>query len=352
MKLSLIVSTKNRAYAIVECLDSVAAAFSKAAPLDAEIIVVDNGSTDETATVIQRWITSCSFPVRLLFEPRLGLAAARNYGMKVAKGELLVFTDDDCRLSEDYISELLTHDAADTEMVLRGGRVELGNPGDLPLSIKTSQVLMRWHRRMNSARDENLAHTILGCNLAVRRQVAQCIGPFDERLGAGASIPASEDTDWIFRAYLANITIEYVPDMVVYHYHGRKRPSDGSKLFANYAIGTGAVYAKFLFKDPNLCRQFYRDVKTSLRQLLHGKINRFFIGDFGFYLHVWLGHCVLGAIKFLFIVVTGRLQSWFASPDERKLRFGGPVLKRVTERLQGWFRLPVRKTSLGESILK
>jgi glycosyltransferase involved in cell wall biosynthesis len=302
MKLSVIVCTRNRAHAIAGCLNSIAAAFANAAPIEAEIVVVDNGSTDDTPAIIKAWATGCTFPVRVVSEPKTGLSLARNHAMRVAEGELLVFTDDDCRLSTDYVGELLRHDAADTDLVLRGGRVELGDPDDLPLSIKTSRTLTRWHRRMNSARHENLANSIVGCNMAMRRKVGQRIGPFDERLGPGTSMPASEDTDWIFRAYLANVTIEYVPDMVIFHHHGRKRPSDGNNLLRNYAFGNGAVYAKFLFKDPNLCRQFYWDVKTSIKELVSGKSN--FFPNLGFSRHRWLGYCVLGAIRFVFVVMT------------------------------------------------
>lgn len=327
MKLSVIVGTRNRAHVIVDCLNSIVAALAKAAPLEAEIIVVDNGSTDETPIVIQNWIASCAFPVRWLFEPRPGLSASRNYAMRVAKGELLVFTDDDCQLSEDYFNDLLRWDAADTDLVLRGGRVELGDPTDLTLSIKTSREVRRWYRRMNSARHENLAATIVGCNLALRREVAERIGPFDERLGPGVDIPAAEDTDWIYRAYLADIVIEYVPDMVIYHHHGRKLQSEGDKLFANYALGNGALYAKYLFKDFDLCRQFVRDVEISIDQLLSGKRNYFVLGNYGFYLHVWLRYCVLGAIKFASVLVKQRWKQAFARPRAQEAELGERVLK-------------------------
>jgi glycosyltransferase involved in cell wall biosynthesis len=326
MKVSVIVGTKNRAHTIAACLTAIAAAISKSAPGDVEIIVVDNGSTDDTSLVVQNWAATSGVPVRLLFQTMAGLSASRNYAMRVAQGDLFVFTDDDCRLSEEYINDLLRHDAADIEPVLRGGRIELGDPTDLTLSIKTSSDLQRWCRRMRSAKYDNLGGAIMGCNLALRREVAERIGPFDERIGQGTAIPAVEDTDWIYKAYLAGVTIEYVPDMVVYHYHGRKQQSEGDKLFASYAIGNGALYVKYLFRDPDLCSSFVRDVRRSIRQLLSGERNYFVIGNYGFYLHVWLGNCVLGAMKYLRLV--------------------------VRERLRGWFKPPGRKATLGERVLK
>ena len=101
---------------------------TEAGPLDAEIVVVDNGSQDETSKIVQQWATGCAFPVRLLVEPRAGLAIAHNRALRTARGELFVFTDDDCRLSKEYVKDLSRHDAADAEPVLRGGRIELATP--------------------------------------------------------------------------------------------------------------------------------------------------------------------------------------------------------------------------------
>jgi glycosyltransferase involved in cell wall biosynthesis len=152
MRLSVIVATRNRVHTIVGCLASISAAFANAAPLDAEIVVVDNGSRDSTTTVVQQWASGSPYPVRLLQEPEAGLSRAHNRALRAGPGELLAFTDDDCRLSKDYVNDLLRHDAADSEPVLRGGRIELGDPTDLPLTIKTTPERIRWSRRLNSAR--------------------------------------------------------------------------------------------------------------------------------------------------------------------------------------------------------
>jgi glycosyltransferase involved in cell wall biosynthesis len=296
MKLSVIVCTRNRANAIIPCLDSIAASLAKAAPVDAEIVVIDNGSTNDTSDLVRRWASTCAFPVNLQLEPRKGLSIARNCGIRIARGDLLAWTDDDCRMSESYIKELLRHDAADTELVLRGGRVELGDPGDLPVTIKRIQKRTRWSRALHSARHENIGNCLLGCNMAMRRSIAERLGPFDERFGAGSGIPGGEDIDYTFRAYLAGIVIEAVPDMTVYHHHGRKQAADGAQLFRDYTIGGGALYAKYIFKNPDLCRQFYWDVKNSIRETISGKNT--FMPEFGFSHKDKVIYSALGAARY------------------------------------------------------
>jgi GT2 family glycosyltransferase len=270
MKLSVVISTRNRAHAIVECLDSVAAALANAAPLDAEIVVVDNGSTDNTAARIKAWENACTIPVQLLSEPRPGLARAHNRALRAARGDLFAFTDDDCQLSKDYVNQLLRHDAADTDLVLRGGRIELGDATDLPLTINTGNYLIRWNRKKNSARHECLIGRINGCNMTMRRALVERVGPFDEDFGPGGRFISGGDTDYIYRAYLADATLEYVPDMTVLHHHGRKTREDGKKLLRSYMKGNGALSARYLFKHPNLCRPFYWDCKNALREIITG----------------------------------------------------------------------------------
>jgi glycosyltransferase involved in cell wall biosynthesis len=297
VRLSVIVATRNRAHALGPCLDSIAAAFARAAPIEAEIVVVDNGSTDNTPEIIRAWAGNNHVAIQSLAELRPGKASALNSALHVARGELLAFIDDDCRLHTEYVNDLLRHAAADTEPVLRGGRIDLGDPTDLPLTIKTDPEPMQWSRRRNSARHQPIAGQINGCNMTMPRAIVQTLGPFDKRFGPGTAMKAGDDTDYLFRAYLADFLLEYVPDMRVAHYHGRKTPADGRRLLQGYLISNGAEYAKHGWKHPNLCRPFLWDCKNALKEIFAGGISTTSIEYFSHRDKVV--YAVQGAIRYL-----------------------------------------------------
>lgn len=322
MKLSVIIATRNRAHAIAGSLDSIGASLANAAPIDAEIVVVDNGSRDATSKAVEQWAAGCPFPVRLVMEPRPGLSVARNRALGTAQGELLVFTDDDCRLSKEYISELLRYDASDVEPVLRGGSVVLGDQTDLPITIRTTTTHQRFNRHTDPATQDAIVGHISGCNMAMRRALVEKLGPFDERFGAGSKLESGEDSDYLFRAYLAGFTLEYVPDMRVFHYHGRKQKPVGYKLYRGYSIGTGAIYAKYLFRQPKLCLPFCWDLKGSIREIVSGK--NLFVPVIGFSFKHKVAYATLGAIKYFFI--SQRARPW---PAVAEAMAGRPVQPSV-----------------------
>src|SRR5262249_36503928 len=152
----------------------------------AEIIVVDNGSQDGTGELLRSWAAVADCSITVIEAAEGGLAHARNVGVAAAKGRLLAFTDDDCCLSRTHLHDLVSHDRADTEPVVRGGRVELGDPHDLPCTIKSNMERRRLDRRQRAMLNIAPAGFILGCNMAMRRVVFDKLGSFDERFGAGA----------------------------------------------------------------------------------------------------------------------------------------------------------------------
>ncbi|NLS17790.1 glycosyltransferase family 2 protein [Rhizobium sp. P40RR-XXII] len=261
---SFIVCTRNRARALTACIRSIEAASRAHGSMTSELIVVDNGSTDDTAERLAHIVATSSIAITPVVERRRGLAAARNEGMERSRGRILIFIDDDCEVDLHYLRDLERHYASGERLVIRGGRVELGNARDLPFTIKRSREPARF------TPDVHPGGFILGCNMTMHREVAQRVGRFDERFGAGSALQSAEDTDYLVRAFKLGIPIEYVPDMNVLHYHGRNTREAIERLHRNYSLGNGGLCLKHLLSAPWLLRHFYWSFRSAWRELWGG----------------------------------------------------------------------------------
>jgi glucosyl-dolichyl phosphate glucuronosyltransferase len=104
MKLSVIIPTYNRSLYLDTCLKSL---LNQSLPKSKyEIIIVDNGSTDNTKKVVRRYIEAFKNQVRYIFEPIPGLLAGRHRGLKESKGNILVFCDDDIVASKGCLDAI------------------------------------------------------------------------------------------------------------------------------------------------------------------------------------------------------------------------------------------------------
>ncbi|MDR6633041.1 glycosyltransferase involved in cell wall biosynthesis [Phyllobacterium sp. 1468] len=294
---SFIVCTRNRAAALAACIRSIEAACRSHAAFTSELIVVDNGSTDSTPEYVMGVAAASDVPITLLAEARPGLAAARNAGLQHARGSIVIFIDDDCEVHRDYLRDLERHYATGERLVIRGGRVELGNPNDLPFTIKRSPT------RARLTRDVHPGGFVVGCNMTMHRDVAARIGHFDELLGAGAPLRAAEDTDYLIRAFQLNFPVEYVPDMTVFHHHGRSSRQDVERLHRSYSLGNGGLYVKHIRCAPWLLRHFFWSVRSACRELFGGP--RF---DPELHLSHWpiVFMNLLGAVAFMGLLLTKR----------------------------------------------
>ena len=207
--LSLIICTRNRAAQLTRCLTYVAAIETRA---DWELVLVDNGSSDNTAGVIADFAKSARFPVLNVNEPLRGLGRARNAGLRVARGRLIAFTDDDCYPASDYIQNV-SNVFTDTSLGFVGGRVTLYSIDDYPFTIKESLDTQYFPPRSYIA-----AGQLAGANMVFRREVIDEIGGFDADFGAG-TLFCCEDCDAFERASFAgwrrNCGLPRVPEILV-----------------------------------------------------------------------------------------------------------------------------------------
>ncbi|NLS02347.1 glycosyltransferase [Rhizobium sp. P32RR-XVIII] len=263
---SLIISSRNRAYGLLNCLDAVAAAARQAEHLHLELVFVDNGSTDDTADVFRKWAATAPIETRLIHETLPGLANARNAGIRAAAGFILAFTDDDCEVFPDYFTAIHAAFANDKQLIMRGGRIELGDERDLPVTIKTELEPAVLTSELHAG------GFIHGANMVFPKALADTIGIFDPRFGAGSPFRSGEDTDYTHRAFNAGIRVEYFPDFVVKHFHGRRKVEDIHRLHAGYAFGNGALYAKYMFDRRSNMRGMLRwDIRQAIKEVVSGR---------------------------------------------------------------------------------
>ena len=257
LQVSAIICTRNRAASLERTLQEMAK-LDLAGIAEFELVVVDNGSLDATRSVVEAFEADAPFPVRYVSELRPGLSAARNSGLAMANGALILFTDDDCLVPDNWAQVGVGLLELEPLQVI-GGRVELHNPAHLQVSIRTSLV-------RETASPEQIFGFVLGANMAFGRAVVDKIGLFDVRLGAGTPLHAAEDTEFAYRALINGIPVRYEPSFTVRHDHGRTEQRDFYRLERGYSIGVGALVMRYLLDGRiELARPVYWEVRRTLR---------------------------------------------------------------------------------------
>ena len=200
---SVIIPALNEEQNIRECLVSLLK--MDYPPERREILVVDNGSTDGTAKIVQE------YPVTLLQEERRGASYARNRGIEACKGEILAFTDTDCVVTNRWLRELV-QGFEDEEI----GGVEGETLAYLPVTPVEHYMEgtsdFNYQVRISKPFDP----FVVTANVAFRREVFHRIGLFDTRFPAAGG----EDVDFSWRFLEeTDLKLRYNPKAVVFHRH-------------------------------------------------------------------------------------------------------------------------------------
>ena len=193
----MVIPVRDDAAGLARCLEALAS--QRGAPAH-EVIVVDNGSTDDSVPVARR---SRMQPL-VLHESRPGSYAARNTGAQAARGRVLAFTDADCRPSPDWLAAGTAAVTASRDVV--GGAIRM-------TSATPDGVWARYDRAMY-LRQSELVQTqgfAATANLWVTRSVWESVGPFD------ATLRSSGDLEWGRRAAAHGFWVSYDETVVVDH---------------------------------------------------------------------------------------------------------------------------------------
>ena len=223
---SIVVPVLNAARTLPECL----AALDRLDPQPLEIILVDNGSTDGSLQLLRQFSRERTVGSTYMIEERQrGPSAARNAGVRIAKGEVIAFTDADCAPKPDWLHHLTKPFADSAVGATAGGIVPAPTTSTVEL-VSALYTLRSPDRPVYRKQWSPWEGGYPTANLAVRRALLEKLGGFDE------SMMTAEDQDLCARLYAQGLILAFTPDASVSHYH---RSTVGGLVRQAFGFGRG-----------------------------------------------------------------------------------------------------------------
>jgi glycosyltransferase involved in cell wall biosynthesis len=275
---TIAICTFNRAESLRRTLDSLVA-MQVPNDVNLEIVIVNNNSTDHTDEIISKYLDR--LPVRRVSEPRTGLSNARNRAIEAAKGEYILWTDDDVVVGVGWLRAYVEAFECWPEAAVFGGRIMPRYQGPVVRWVAESETVLGGPFAIrdfgNDVQPLSVSEGRLpyGANFAIRAEEQRAFR-YDPDLGPAPNRRRmAEETDVITRLLATGATGYTVPDAVVEHCIGRERQT--LRYIAEFyaALGeTDAVQSAAATAAPPLCfgiprRLWPRLVKRWLRYRLH-----------------------------------------------------------------------------------
>jgi GT2 family glycosyltransferase len=196
---SVVVCTRNGGRTLAECLRGI----SRLDYPDVEVIVVDDGSTDDSAAIAK----ACD-GVQVISIPNGGLSAARNVGLRAARGSIIAYLDDDAYPDPQWL-KFLVADLKNPDLAGVGGPNLCPDSDTLFAQCVARSPGGPVHVLLTDTRAEHLP----GCNMAFRRDVLLEIGGFDEQFRI-----AGDDVDICWRLQKHGWELGYCHAALVWHH--------------------------------------------------------------------------------------------------------------------------------------
>jgi glycosyltransferase involved in cell wall biosynthesis len=212
--LTVIIPTYNRRDLLAKAL---AGYLTQSSPqLIHELLVVDDGSTDDTESTVVDFAARAPFPVRYLRQANKGPAAARNFGIREAQSSLLLFTDSDIIPERNLVEQHI-------EWHRKNPQISTAVLGYVTWSPEVKATpFMRWYgeegalfayRRFRGRREIDFFY-LYTCNLSLKTAFLQNCGQFDEEFKRACW----EDTELSFRLHKSGLRLLYNAQAVAFHH--------------------------------------------------------------------------------------------------------------------------------------
>ena len=223
--ISFIICTYNRAKYIGPLLESIAA--NDLPKSEYEILLVDNNCTDNTREICDSFtVAHKDINFRYTTESEQGLSAARNRGIKEAKGDIIVYIDDDALVDPNYLRAYAEWFAAHPETMACGGPIEPLYETAEPewMTPYTKTLLTAWMNYGDKPREYPKGRFPGGGNAAYRKSVFDKVGYFNTALGRKAnSLMGAEEKDIFDKMHAFGMQIMYIPTPVLHHIIPQKK---------------------------------------------------------------------------------------------------------------------------------
>ena len=202
---TIAVCTRNRAEVLRQCLAGLDTQVAE--PGQIEVLVVDNGSTDDTPDLLRRW---CG-------QGEGGVAGARQADLAASDRDVVLFVDDDALTPPTWARAHLRAYAGDDRAGTVGGPVGLTWPAGRPDWV--SDEVTMWYSALDKGDDAGPFpgdHGPYGTNMSVRRTAALDAGGYDPRLGRrGGALLSGEEPAMTRRLAAAGWSVLYAPEAAV-----------------------------------------------------------------------------------------------------------------------------------------
>jgi GT2 family glycosyltransferase len=276
---SVIICTRDRPDSVRTTLHSILASRYPASRY--EVVVVDNATRGDAVVDLIDTEFQGEVPVRVAREPEPGLSHARNKGLEVADGEIVVFADDDVLVDRDWLATL----SAGFE---RSDRVGATSGLTLPDVLETPT--QRWVEgfggrirgfdiRVFDTREPPPDRPLFpftvgdlgaGRNMAFDAALLTELGGFDPALGPGTLAHDGDDVEALLRVLLADRQIVHDPAAIVWHAHPREYRELEDRVWG-YGIGLTACLTKAMIDNPRLLPDLLRKLPRGVAFALSGK---------------------------------------------------------------------------------
>ena len=207
--ISIITPTYNRSYELDHLIESI-----NIQTLDHkyfEMIISDDGSTDDTDDKIKKWSRIVDFNLKYISQKNLGPGAARNHGVKNSLGELIVFIDSDCEANENWLK--IIYESYKNNLFDAFGGPDRSKNNFLPIQIAIDYSMtsflttggMRGHKTNMLAKFYPRSH-----NMGLKKKIFEEIGGF-------GALRHGQDIELSHRIINSGAKVELLIDAVVYH---------------------------------------------------------------------------------------------------------------------------------------